>query len=80
MCWCTEARRLNQADSLVRVFISRQNARRSQGKPVKLVISRVDGEDLVPGQFVQGCLTDYGVFAVLDSRVAIASVQTPQHN
>jgi hypothetical protein len=52
-------------------FINRQDARRSRGRPVKLVISRVDCEDLAPGQYVQGCLTDAGVYAVVDSSVAV---------
>ncbi len=57
-------------------FISRFDAVRSSGKSVKLVISRVDSADLVPGQYVQGCLTDSGVYAVLDTEVAILSVDT----
>ena len=51
-------------------FISRAEAKRG-GRPVKLQISRVDGVDLLPGQFVQGCLVDRGVYAVIDSSVAI---------
>jgi len=38
---------------------------------VKLVISRVEREDLQPGQYVQGCLTEEGVYAVIDSAVAV---------
>lgn len=52
-------------------FITRRDARRSQGKPVKLVISRVGTTNLKPGQYVQGCLVEEGVYAVTDSVVAI---------
>ena len=52
-------------------FITRADARDSKGKPVKLVISRIDGIDLEPGQYVQGCLVDSGVYAVTDSVVAV---------
>ena len=51
-------------------FISRTDAKRA-GRPVKLQISRVESTDLQPGQFVQGCLVDRGVYAVIDSSVAI---------
>lgn len=54
-------------------FISRTDARRSGGKSVKLIISRVDGAELAPGQYVQGCLVANGVYAVLDCEVAILS-------
>jgi hypothetical protein len=52
-------------------FIRREDARRSRGRPVKLVISRVEREDLKPGQYVQGCLMEEGVYAVIDSAVAV---------
>jgi len=52
-------------------FISREDARRSGGRPVKLLISRVEREDLQPGRFVQGCLMAEGVYAVTDTTVAI---------
>ena len=52
-------------------FIKREDARRSTGRPVKLVISRVGREDLQPGQYVQGCLVEEGVYAVTDSVVAV---------
>ena len=52
-------------------FIKREDARRSRGRPVKLVISRVEREDLQPGQYVQGCLMEEGVYAVIDSAVAV---------
>lgn len=38
---------------------------------MKLQISRVDGVDLTPGQFVQGCLVERGVYTVIDSGVAV---------
>lgn len=52
-------------------FINRRDAKRIRGQPVKLVISRVDGVDLEAGEYVQGCLTDAGVYAVVDSQVAV---------
>ena len=52
-------------------FIKREDARRSRGRPVKLVISRGEREDLQPGQYVQGCLMEEGVYAVIDSAVAV---------
>lgn len=52
-------------------FISRQDARRSAGRSVKIHITRVDGVDLAPGEYVQGCLVTNGVYAVIDSKVAI---------
>ena len=52
-------------------FIKRENARRSTGRPVKLVISRVGKEDLQSGQYVQGCLVEEGVYAVIDSVVVV---------
>ena len=52
-------------------FIKREDARRSRGRPVKLVISRVGRTDLQPGQYVQGCLVEEGVYAVVDSAVAV---------
>lgn len=51
-------------------FITRPDAKRV-GKPVKLQISRADSIDLEPGQFVLGCLVERGVYAVLDSSVAV---------
>ena len=38
---------------------------------MKLVISRVGRTDLQPGQYVQGCLVKEGVYAVVDSEVAL---------
>ena len=55
-------------------FINRKDAKRSPGQSVKLAISRVDGADLAPGEYVQGCLTDAGVYAVVDSSVAVISL------
>ena len=52
-------------------FINRKHAKKSAGMPVKLKISRVDGVDLQPGEFVQGCLVSSGVYAVIDSSVVI---------
>jgi len=52
-------------------FIKREDARRSTGRPVKLVISRVGRVDLEQGQYVQGCLVEEGVYAVTDSVVAV---------
>ena len=52
-------------------FIKREDARRSIGRPVKLVISRVGRVDLEQGQYVQGCLVEEGVYAVTDSVVAV---------
>ena len=52
-------------------FIKREDARRSTGRPVKLGISRVGRADLQPGQYVQGCLVEEGVYAVTDSVVAV---------
>ncbi len=54
-------------------LITRDDARRSGGRPVKLVISRVDGVDLRLGQYVRGCLVERGVYAVIDSKVAVIS-------
>lgn len=52
-------------------FLSRADSKRSGGRSVKLEISRVDGVDLEPGEYVQGCLVDAGVYAVFDTIVAI---------
>lgn len=52
-------------------FITREEAIQSGGKPVKLVISRVESVDLEPGQYVQGCLVANGVYAITDSVVAV---------
>lgn len=59
-------------------FIDRCDAR-SRGRPVKLLIARVgrlDGarthwRDLKPGQYVQGCLTRAGAYAVTDTDVHV---------
>jgi hypothetical protein len=61
-------------------FIDRNDAR-TRGRPVKLVISRVgqlDGartlwRDLGPGEYVQGCLTRAGAFAVTDTDIRVIS-------
>lgn len=52
-------------------FIQRREAVRLRGRAVKLVVSRVDGRDLVEGEYVQGCLLSRGVYGVIDSDVAI---------
>ena len=52
-------------------FIGRQEARRLNGKPVKLAIAQVDKVDLAEGEYVQGCLVSDGVYAVLDTYVAV---------
>ena len=54
-------------------FIDRAEAKQIRGRPVKLVISRVGRIDLEPGQYVQGCLVEGGVYAVTDSQVAVVS-------
>lgn len=56
-------------------FIERSEAKIAGGRPVKLVISRVGRIDLEPGQYVQGCLVENGVYAVTDSAVAIVKGQ-----
>lgn len=54
-------------------LITRSKARQTGGLSVKLLISRVDGYDLKPGEYVQGCLVADGVYAVVDTEVAIIS-------
>jgi hypothetical protein len=59
-------------------FIDRNDAR-TRGRPVKLLIARVgrlDGartrwRDLQPGEYVQGCLTRSGAYAVTDLDVKL---------
>jgi len=58
----------------ITVFDARE--RQNDVRPVKLVVSRVDGEDLQPGEYVQGCLGDEGVWAVLDTTVRVIRPQT----
>lgn len=61
-------------------FIDRKDAI-GRGRPVKLVIARVghlDGartlwRDLRPGEYVQGCLTRAGAYAVTDTNVHVIS-------
>lgn len=53
-------------------FIRRESAKTDfRSIPVLLKISRVDGEDLEDGEYVQGCLIDREVFAVVDSSIPI---------
>lgn len=61
-------------------FVTVDEARNLSGsRPVKLQASRVSHEsglasnwiDLAPGEFVQGCLTDQGVYAVTTERVRV---------
>ncbi len=53
-------------------FITRAKAKsKPNAQPVKLVITRVDGKDLAPGETVQGCLLPEGVYAVIHSEVVI---------
>ncbi len=52
-------------------FISREKARQSAGKSVKLLISRVENTDLQAGQYVQGCLVEGGAYALIDSVVVV---------
>ena len=53
-------------------FKSRVEAKRDpRALPVLLNISRVDGVDLIDGEYVQGCLLDERVYAVIDSQVSI---------
>ncbi len=59
-------------------LIKRADAKRSTGRPVKLLISRVDGYDLANGEYVQGCLSACGgVYAVIDSKVAVIKGSKP---
>lgn len=57
-------------------LITRTDARESNGKSVKLKISRVDGYDLKEGEYVQGCLIERGVYAVVDTTITIISNHT----
>lgn len=54
-------------------FITALEARERQDevKPVKLVVSRIDGEDLESGEYVQGCLDSNGAWAVPDTSVRV---------
>ena len=52
-------------------FMSRQQAKDSRGISIKLSIYRVDDYYLSAGEYVHGCLTDQGAFALIDSSVAI---------
>lgn len=52
-------------------FITREKARQSAGKSVKLVVSRVGNVDLQSGEYVQGCLVKDGAYALTDSVVAV---------
>lgn len=53
-------------------FIRRETAKKDyRSKPVLLAVSRIDGEDLKEGEYVQGCLIGTNVYAVIDSKVAI---------
>ena len=58
-----------QADRIVYIrwlgVISRPEARLT-GKPVKVVLSRIDHYDLVEGEYGHGCLTRSGVYVVVD--------------
>ena len=55
-------------------FKTRVEAKRiRRALPVLLNISRVDGVDLIDGEYVQGCLLDDRVYAVIDSQVAIVT-------
>lgn len=56
-------------------FITRDEARKSAGRPVKLKINRVDGVDLNPGEYVQGCYDGKGVYAVLDTVVVVLATK-----
>lgn len=55
--------------------ISRSEARR-RGKPVKLIISRVDGYDLAADEYVHGCWTVNGVYAVIDVAIVRSTANT----
>lgn len=60
-------------------FISREKARQSKGKSVKLVISRVESIDLQSGEYVQGCLVSGGAYALTDSVVAVIGGNGKSH-
>ena len=53
-------------------FIRRDLAKANRrAKPVLLLISRIDGNDLEVGEYVQGCLIENQVYAVIDSAVSV---------
>ena len=54
--------------------ISRLDAKLRRGQPVKLSVSRVDGYDLKPGEYLIGCVIDGSVFAVIDTQPAIVTI------
>ena len=59
-------------------FKRRVEAKRDpRAVPVLLKISRVDGVDLMEGEYVQGCLLDNRVYAVIDSQVSVVSKLKP---
>lgn len=52
-------------------FIKREDAVRSMSRPVKLVISCVGRVDQLQGQYLQGCLVEERVYAVIVSEAVI---------
>ena len=54
--------------------ISRDEAKKL-GRPVRLIISRIDSYDLKDDEFVQGCWTSSGVYAVVDVSIISASTE-----
>ena len=53
-------------------FIDRRDAKaRFNAKPVLLKVKRVDGQDLPEDHYVQGCWVGDGVYALVDSEVAV---------
>ena len=53
-------------------FIRRETAKADyRAKPVLLAISRIDGEDLQDGEYVQGCMIGANVYVVVDSKVSV---------
>lgn len=57
-------------------FIQRDKARAlKRAKPVLLALSRIDGIDVKPGHYAQGCYMDDGVYVVVSS--TIATVRKP---
>ena len=63
--------------------ISRQDSKISGGQPVKLKVSRVDGYDLKPGEYLIGCVIDGRAYAVIDTVPAIVTadrkIKTAEH-
>ena len=64
-------------------FVQLEKAKRlDRAKAVKLDVARYsdtgfDWIDLSPGEYVQGCLTSEGVYAVTTSRIRVVTAQMP---